>query len=124
MVICFAIITNALCTRPQKDHNNIRKSNVSGNSSVLLSARVVTQKARKGGSGLCISCRASEPKRQKHEPAQKGGFPLKFRKSAKKCSFVRFLALFLESAETPLFVQINVFAVWALRLDRKYIRSG
>ena len=34
--------------------------------------------------------------------------------------FVHFLALFLESAETPLFVQINVFAVWPLRLDRKY----
>ena len=39
----------------------------------------------------------------------------------KKCGFLRtFLALFVESAETPLFVQINVFAVWALRLDRKY----
>ena len=38
--------------------------------------------------------------------------------------FLRFLALFLESAETPLFVQINVFAVWALRLDRKYTRRG
>ena len=38
----------------------------------------------------------------------------------KKCAFLYFLALFLESAETPLFVQINVFAVWALRLDRKY----
>ena len=37
-----------------------------------------------------------------------------------KCGFPHFLALFLESAETPLFVQINVFAVWALRLDRKY----
>ena len=34
--------------------------------------------------------------------------------------FTHFLALFLESAETPLFVQINVFAVWPLRLDRKY----
>ena len=34
--------------------------------------------------------------------------------------FAHFLALFLESAETPLFVQINVFAVWPLRLDRKY----
>ena len=31
-----------------------------------------------------------------------------------------FLAHFLESAETPLFVLINVSAVWALRLDRKY----
>ena len=30
-----------------------------------------------------------------------------------------FWALFLGSAGTPLFVQINVFAVWALRLDRK-----
>ena len=34
--------------------------------------------------------------------------------------FAHFSALFLESAETPLFVQINVFAVWPLRLDRKY----
>ena len=34
--------------------------------------------------------------------------------------FPHFLALFLGSAGTPLFVQINVFAVWALRLDRKY----
>ena len=31
-----------------------------------------------------------------------------------------FCALFLESAATPLFVQINVFAVRALRLDRRY----
>ena len=31
---------------------------------------------------------------------------------------------FLESAETPLFVQINVFPVRALRLDRKYTNSG
>ena len=37
-----------------------------------------------------------------------------------KVPFPHFLRLFLESAETPLFVQINVFAVWALRLDRKY----
>ena len=38
--------------------------------------------------------------------------------------FHTFLALFLESAETPLSVQINVLAVWALRLDRKYTNSG
>ena len=38
------------------------------------------------------------------------------------CGFARFLALFLESAEAPLFVQINVFAIWALRLDRKYTK--
>ena len=36
--------------------------------------------------------------------------------------FGHFLALFLESAETPLFVQTNVFAVWPLRLDRKYTK--
>ena len=42
----------------------------------------------------------------------------------KKCGFAHFLALFLESAETPLFVQINVFAVRALRLDRKYTNLG
>ena len=41
-------------------------------------------------------------------------------KSAVLRTFLHFLALFLESAETPLFVQINVFAVWPLRLDRKY----
>ena len=82
---------------------------------------------------LCISCRASEPKRQKHWSAEKWGFRRfqkefqKMRKTAlfahflrKKCGFPHFLALFLESAETPLFLQINVFAVWALRLDRKY----
>ena len=43
-------------------------------------------------------------------------------KSAVLRTFRHFLALFLESAETPLFVQINVFAVWPLRLDRKYTR--
>ena len=37
----------------------------------------------------------------------------------KKCGFAHVLVLFLESQETPLFVQINVFAVRALRLDRK-----
>ena len=41
-------------------------------------------------------------------------------KSAVFHTFRHFLALFLESAETPLFVQINVFAVWPLRLGRKY----
>ena len=39
-------------------------------------------------------------------------------------TFRHFPALFLESAETPLFVQINVFAVWPLRLDRKYTNLG
>ena len=36
--------------------------------------------------------------------------------------FPHFLALFLESAENPLFVQINaLLAVWALmKVDRKY----
>ena len=38
----------------------------------------------------------------------------------KQCGFAHFLALFLASAETPLFVQINVLPVRALRLDRKY----
>ena len=41
---------------------------------------------------------------------------------------VRFSALFgtkfLVLAETPLFVQINVFAVWALRLDRNCTRAS
>ena len=41
-------------------------------------------------------------------------------KSAVLRTFRHFSALFLESAEAPLFVQINVFAVWPLRLDRKY----
>ena len=41
-------------------------------------------------------------------------------KSAVFRAFRHFLALFLESAETPLFLQINVFAVWPLRLGRKY----
>ena len=41
-------------------------------------------------------------------------------KSAVLRTFRHFSALFLESAETPLFVQINVLAVWPLRLDRKY----
>ena len=45
-------------------------------------------------------------------------------KVCKKCGFPHFLALILESAGTPLFVQINVFAVWALRLDRKYTTFG
>ena len=44
----------------------------------------------------------------------------KYAKSAVLRTFRHFSALFLESAETPLFVQINVFAVWPLRLDRKY----
>ena len=39
----------------------------------------------------------------------------------KKCVKIaqkHFLVLFLEFAETPLFVQLHVFAVWALRLER------
>ena len=78
----------------------------------------------------------------------KSGVSADSRKSAKKCRKVwktqhnyavfcalfaqkvrfsalrHFLALFLESAETPLFVQINVFPVWPLRLDRKYTKTG
>ena len=71
----------------------------------------------------------------------KSGVSADSRKSAKKCgephflrtfyvksavfrTFLHFLALILESAETPLFVQINAFAVWALRLDRKYTTLG
>ena len=85
---------------------------------------------------LCISCRASEPKRQNINLHKKWGFRRfqkechKVRRTAlfthflrKKCGFLHFshfLVLFLESAETPLFVQINIFAAWALRLDRKY----
>ena len=42
----------------------------------------------------------------------------------KKCGFPHFLALFLESAETPLVLQIHVFVVWALRLDRKHTTPG
>ena len=48
----------------------------------------------------------------------------KYAKSAVLRTFRHFSALFLESAETPLFVQINVFAVWPLRLDRKYTSLG
>ena len=61
----------------------------------------------------------------------KSGVSADSRKSAEKCAksavlrtFRHFSALFLESAETPLFVQINVFAVWPLRLDRKYTILG
>ena len=45
-----------------------------------------------------------------------------YAKSAVFRIFSHFLALFLESAETPLSVQIHLFAVWALRLDRKYTK--
>ena len=41
----------------------------------------------------------------------------------KKCGSPHFSALFGTLSGiggTPLFVQINVFAVWPLRLDRKY----
>ena len=69
---------------------------------------------------LCISCRASEPKRQKTLICTKSGVSADSRKSTKKCGFGHFQALFLESAETPLFALINVFVIWALRLDRKY----
>ena len=60
--------------------------------------------------------------------AENRTFCTKF-KVYKKCAksvvlrtFRHFPALFLESAETPFFVQINVFAVWPLRLDRKYTK--
>ena len=91
---------------------------------------------------LCISGRASEPKRQKHSSAQKVGFPPipeSAPKSAenrtfcvknahllrKKCGFPHFFGTLSEISGNPTFVQIKVFAVWALRLDRKYtiIRS-
>ena len=46
----------------------------------------------------------------------------------KKCGSPLFSALFGtlsgKSSETPLFVQINVFAVWPLRPDRKYTILG
>ena len=37
-------------------------------------------------------------------------------------SFAHFWAFFLESAETPLFAQINVFAIWALWLELKFTK--
>ena len=52
------------------------------------------------------------------------------RKSAKKCVNPLFGTLFCvkngvsRMAETPLFVYFNTFAIWALRLDSKYTRSG
>ena len=86
---------------------------------------------------LCISCRSLRARTAKTLICTKSGVSADSRKSAKKCAkphflrtfyilfaqkvrFAHFVVLFLESAETPLFVQINVFAVRALRLDRKY----
>ena len=73
-----------------------------------------------------LVCTKSGVSADSRKSAKKCGKPHFYRKKCallcKKCGFPRFLALFLESAETPLFVQINVFAVWALRLDRKYTR--
>ena len=71
---------------------------------------------------LCMSCQATNLHkkwgfRRFQKERQKVRKTLLVRK---KCGFAHFLVLFLESAETPLFVQINVFAVRALRLDRKY----
>ena len=46
---------------------------------------------------LCISCRASEAKRQKHQSAQKVGFPpipKRVPKSAEKCGEPHFLRIF------------------------------
>ena len=54
---------------------------------------------------------------------KKWGFR-RFQKECQKVGFPHFLALFLEPAETPLFVQINVLAVRALTLDRKYTILG
>ena len=44
-------------------------------------------------------------------------------KVRKQCAFAHVFALFPELAETPLFVQIDVAAVWVLWLDLTYTRS-
>ena len=42
----------------------------------------------------------------------------------KNFGFAHFLALFVKSAETPLFAHFDVFVVWALRLESKYTGLG
>ena len=77
---------------------------------------------------ICTKSGASADSRKSAEKCRKARRTALFaQKVYKKCAksavlrtFWHFSALFLESAETPLFVQINVFAVWPLRLDRKY----
>ena len=59
---------------------------------------------------LCISCRVSEPKRQKKNLQDKGGLGKKRAESAVFRTFWHSL----ESAETLLFLQINVFLPFGL----------
>ena len=92
--------------------------------------------------GLCISCRASKPKWQKTLICTESVVSADSRKSAKKCGKVwktapfcvkcaksagrrAFWHSFWKIGGNPtFFVQINVFAVWALRLDGKYTILG
>ena len=73
-------------------------------------------------SGVSADSRKSAKKYRKvRRTALFGTFYTLFAQKVRFSALFRyFLALFLESAETPLLVQINVFAVWPLRLDRKY----
>ena len=72
-----------------------------------------------------LICTKSGVSADSRKSAKKCGKPHFLRKKcapfcAKSAVFRTFWRSFWESAETPLFVQINVFAVWALRLDQKY----
>ena len=85
---------------------------------------------------LCISGRASEPKQQKNESAQKVGFH-RFQKECQKCgephflrtfyaksavfrTFPHFLALFWNRRKPHFLCRLMFLLFWALRLDRKY----
>ena len=82
----------------------------------------------RGQTAKTVICTKSGVSADSRKSAEKCGEPHFLRKKCTKSAqkvrfsalFAHFSALFLESAETPLFVQINVFAVWPLRLDRKY----
>ena len=81
---------------------------------------------------ICTKSGVSADSRKSAEKCRKVRRTLFAQKMYKKCAksavlrtfFAHFSALFLESAETPLFVQIKVFAVWPLRHDRKYTTQG
>ena len=86
----------------------------------------------RGQTAKTLICTKSGVSADSRKSAEQCGEPHFLRKKCTKSAqkvrfsalFAHFSALFLESAETPLFVQINVFAVWPLRLDRKYTIMG
>ena len=114
---------------PKLTHRGKHRSGgaqVPGKNPILGLRPKIEKKRRKISVSTCVFPVEPQSPNGENTNLHKVGFPPipgRAPISAQNRTFVHRLALFPESAETPV-VKINVFAVWALRLDRKYTTFG